>query len=124
MYVWAPSCAILEHLVEELAVFATLGATFSGLVDRRLRRPGVLDLLGQVKQFVAQTDFLQMQNVEGLNDRIHLLGVHRNQAVSYELLIIFQLLLFFLDLEVDDLTISLLERLLVSLHRGSIFELA
>lgn len=60
MYVWAPSCAILEHLVEELAVFATLGATFSGLVDRRLRRPGVLDLLGQVKQFIAQTDLLQM----------------------------------------------------------------
>ena len=63
----------LKNSVQLVALFELLIPTFALLVDRGIHSTLVLDSLRSSEQLRVQADLLQVQQVERLNQRVHLL---------------------------------------------------
>ena len=63
----------LKNSVQLVALFELLIATFALLVDRGVHGTLVLDSLRSREQLSVQADLLQVQQVERLDQRVHLL---------------------------------------------------
>ena len=63
----------LKNYVQLVALFELLITTFALLVDRGVHGTLILDSLRGREQLRVQADLLQVQQVERLNQRVHLL---------------------------------------------------